>query len=398
MELGLHRRMRFLLELNTLYSYILRRAVVKLRSMAFVPPLYPFEETHVFDSDTQAVLTTIQAAIPSPARGDNPGFNKNWRSIHERDDIARRISASVRNAVGALQLKADRVAVNAIRDVGYAVLETKRLSPESVNDLVRHLDGQEVYPSHVVHFATKQPAAKSKIRQRKEPFGSYDVGTILRAPLTVEILADGEIIATIAEYFGCLPTIASVNVFWAFVADDGKPRGSQRFHRDVDDAKTCTLFINLTDTQTDDGAHCYIAKTHDYANLTSVFRDEQNDTLPSGLSPLAQRLRPDDFFNLPLNGYGSDKLYAHFFQPHMRFLYGERGSVIVTDNYGIHRGIPPLRRDRLIMWVSYALTSTHTQAASVKHQKRVPYSAVASRVQNGPMERYVLRNMIDFRC
>jgi hypothetical protein len=249
----------------------------------------------------------------------------------------------------------------------------------------------------VAHFAIEKPDTRDQAK-RKGAFGSYDLATILKAPGISQILADPAVIGLIGGYFGCLPTVSSVNLFWSFTSGDGKPKGPQLFHRDVDDFKTCTLFINLTDTSQDEGAHCYIEKSHTYAHLKKIFDDKKNDTLPADLNPFDRRLLPEDFFQLPLNGYGFDKLYAHFFTPQMKYLYGARGTVIVTDNYGIHRGIPPLQKDRLILWVSYALTATHTQSAKVRLQKRAAYSNVLDQIQDNPTNRYVLRNMVNFEA
>lgn len=395
-RIRLPKKIRFLLEINTLYSYIFHRGVVKLRSMFKLKPLYPYEENYRFDAETEGILKAIQKEIAPHERGDNPAFNKNWKSIHEREEIAQRVGSRIKNIIGEVKIDADDAALNSIQNVGYAVLGSQKLSTSAVDELVAFLDQQKVYPAHVAHFATQKPGTKDEVKQKGEPFGSYDVATILKAPHMAKILSDKNVTGMIAKYFGCLPTISSVNLFWSFVSTDGKPKGPQRFHRDVDDAKTCTMFINLTDTLPDEGAHCYVEKSSTYERLKGIFNDSKNDDLPSDLNPSQKRLGPEDFFTLPLNGYSFDKLYNHFFSANMVNLYGERGTVIVTDNYGIHRGVPPKQKDRLILWVSYALTSTHTQSAEVKLQKRVPYSQVKDRIENNKINRYVLRNIVNF--
>ena len=261
--------------------------------------------------------------------------------------------------------------------------------------IVDYLNEQKVYPAHVAHFAIQKPQEKTVIKKR-HPFGSYDLGTILKAPFAAQMLSDPRVIGTIADYFGCLPTISSINLFWAFTSSDGKSRGPQRFHRDIDDHKTCTMFINLTDTKKNEGAHCYIEKTHTLENLKEIFSDGKNDDLPNDLNPWKRRITPDDFFQLPLNGYSFDKLYNHFFQGHIVNLCGERGTVLITDNYGIHRGMPSSENDRLILWVSYALTATHTQSASVKLMKRAAYGEIKDHIEDNKTNRYVLRNVVDF--
>ena len=152
----------------------------------------------------------------------------------------------------------------------------------------------------------------------------------------------------------------------------------------------------MTDIQEENGAHCYIKKTHTYHTLKEVFLDSCNDNLPPDLNPFQRRLTPEDFFQLPLNGYTFDKLYQHFFRNQIVNLYGPRGTLIITDNYGIHRGVPSRNQDRLILWVSYALSAACTQPASVKLQKRVSYSEIKDQIEDNKINHYVFRNVIDF--
>ncbi len=394
MAIKLPKKIQFLLQINTLYSYIFHRFLVKIRSVFKLPPLYPYEKEYHFDAETKKILDQLQQAIPADERGDNPAFNKNWKNIAEREEKARRVSAIIKRTTGDIRLEGDGASLSSIREVGYARFKNKKMNVDIVDKIIGYLDQQKVYPSHVAHFTLEKPQEKEAVR-KKSPFGSYDVETILKAPFMAQILSDNQVVGTITDYFGCLPTIASVNLFWAFTSNDGKSRGPQRFHRDIDDHKTCTMFINLTDTKEDEGAHCYIQKTHTLETLKQVFNERKNDDLPEALNPWQRRVAPEDFFSLPLNGYSFDNLYNHFFQEHVVNLCGERGTVLVTDNYGIHRGMPSRQHDRLILWVSYALTATHTQSAEVKLIKRAPYSALKD-IENNKTNRYVLRNVVDF--
>lgn len=358
-------------------------------------PLYPYEETYKFDPEVEKILVQMRQAIPDQERGDNEKFNKNWKNIFEREETAVRVSGSIDHIIHKENIRPLPTALSSIKDIGYTRLPNKNLSREKVDKIVEYLNQQKVYPSHIAHFAIQKPQAKEIIKKQSS-FGSYDMQTILKAPFMAQILSDQEVIDTITSYFGCLPTVASVNLFWAFPSADGKAQGPQRFHRDIDDHKTCTMFINLTDTAEDEGAHCYTEKTHTYNTLKEIFQDSCNNDLPEDLNPYKRRMLPEDFFQLPLNGYSFDKIYTHFFGKNMVNLCGPRGTVLITDNYGIHRGIPARQHDRLILWVSYALSVTHTTSAAVKLQKRAAYSEIKESIENNIVNRYVLRNLIDF--
>ncbi len=395
MPLRLPKKIRFLLEINTLYSYIFHRILVKIRTRFKLPPIYPYEDIYSFDTETQKILDQMKQAIPDHERGDNPAFNKNWKNVFDREDIAERVSSHIKQIAGNINIEATPAALTSLKDIGYVRLSHKNLNPDNVAQILHYLNHQKVYPSHIAHFAIQKPMAKEIIK-KNHPFGSYDMQTILKAPFMAQLLSDKDVIGTITNYFGCLPTVSSINLFWSFTSSDGKAHGPQRFHRDIDDHKTCTMFINLTDTSEIEGAHCYVEKTHTYNRLKEVFSDSLNDNFPEDLNPFQKRLAPEDFFRLPLNGYSFDKLYDHFFRNHMVNLHGPAGTVLITDNYGIHKGMPPRNHDRLILWVSYALSVTHTVSASVKLQKRAAYSEIKDRIENNKINRYVLRNVIDF--
>jgi hypothetical protein len=393
--LNISKKISYLVQLKTLYSYIFHRALVKVRNTARLAPLYPYEDVYKFDQETERILEDLKKTIPDHLRGDNPAFNKNWKDVFEREETAKKIGAKIQAVTGPAGFSVDPSNPAALRNQGYLRLQSKNLSVEKVDEIVRFLDAQKVYPSHVAHFSLQKPQSKEEVK-KSQPFGSYDVETILKTPYIAGLLSDPEVVGTIADYFGCLPTVSSVNLFWSFASPDGKPRGPQNFHRDIDDYKTCTMFINLTDTKEDEGAHCYVEKTHTHDRLKEVFVDAKNDSLPSDLNPWNRRIAPEDLFALPLNGYSFEKLYTHFFKDRMVPLYGQRGSVLITDNYGIHRGVPSKQKDRLILWISFALTATHTISAEVKLQKRVPYAELKNHVQDNKINRYVLRNVIDF--
>ncbi len=393
--MSLGKAWRFLLEINTLYAYIFHRLKVKVRTWLRVPPVYPTETGRRVDPETQKILEVLRGAIPDRERGDNPAFSKDWKNVYDREATAATIAQHIAQSIDSRSLDTNTSTLSSLREFGFTRCDQKKLPAGQVADILSYLEWQNVYPSHVAHFALDKPRSKDIIK-KNQPFGSYDLQTTLRAPHVTSLLADPQVLGLIAGYFGCLPTIASVNLFWSFLSRDGKSRGPQRFHRDVDDYKTCTLFMNLTDTSESEGSHCYVKKSHVIERLREIFRDDRNDSLPTDLNPFHKRLTPEDFFQLSLNGYTYDKLYEHFFKDQFTYLYGERGSVVVTDNFGIHRGVPDRRGDRLVLWVSFALTATHAQSASVKLEKRLAYSDLKGEIANNSVNRYVLRNIIDF--
>jgi hypothetical protein len=381
-----------LLAIKDLYSRILVRIIIKLKFFFKLPPVYPYEHSYAFDQDTQRIVDQLKADIPDEERGDSLTFNKQGTNIVKREEAGVHVSRII-NRIIPYQ-SPNNLLSSDIEKLGYIQLPKKNLNGQQIIDIREYLDRQKVYPSHIAILAIEKPQDINAVKD-KSNFGSYDLSTSVLAPHVAEIISDPDIINLMADYFGCLPAISGVNLFWSFVKD-GKSRGVQRFHRDVDDYKSCTMFVNLTDTKEDDGAHCYIEKTHSIERLKSIFKEERNDDFPSDLNPFGRRITAEDLFQLPLHGYSFERIYDHFLKEHMIPLYGEKGSVILTDNYGIHRGLPA-KNDRLILWVSYALTATQVPISEgAKSQRRVKYEKLRHRIPDTKMNRYVLRNIVDF--
>lgn len=361
-----------------------------------MPPLYPYEDRYTFDEDTNKALSQIQSTIPDKNRGDNDAFDKYLSGVKERAQVASAVGKNIQQAVGNTKLSSDHGFLDTLNRNGIKEFDEMKLSSDEIDDVMNYLNQQSVYPSHVAHFALRKPHDFQWVKQR-ETFGSYDLETIMQAPHVIRYMADPRLIGLVSDYFGCLPTISSTNIFWSFPSKKKVTRGTQNFHRDVVDYRTFKLFICLTETTPNDGAHVYIEKTHTYEAISGIFDDQKNDTLPEDLNPFDHRLRPEDLFHLPLDGYGYDKLYEHFFKDQIKIFSGECGTVVCEDNFGIHRGIPPRARDRLMMWVAFSLTSADTYAAQVKLQKRIPYAKIKDKVDDSKENRYVLRNIIDFK-
>ena len=227
--------------------------------------------------------------------------------------------------------------------------------------------------------------------------GSYDTQTILGSSVLAKLVEDEEIIHLVGNYFGCLPTLCNVNLYWSFVRPNSVSAGTQTYHRDVDDHKTVNIFTNLTDTFLDDGSYCHIDKTHNYQSILEIFDKKIGDALPGGLNPYGRTLNPEDLFVLPLKGYSFDRLYNHLFSRNIKQLFGPAGTMRWADGYGLHRAIPPQSQNKLLFWMTFSLNRTSTETSKVPHQKRANYSKVRKYIADNNVTRDVLRSVIDFR-
>jgi hypothetical protein len=153
---------------------------------------------------------------------------------------------------------------------------------------------------------------------------AYPLSTLLDCQV-VRDFANSPVLLTIARnYLGCTPTISSIGVRWSF-PKPSRLDGTQIFHRDVDDWRFMKAFIYLTDVDHESGPHRYVKRTH----CTS------------------SRLRA-----LP---YSSVQLEQEYGAETIETVVGPRGTTFLADTFGIHCGMPPLTRPRLILQVQYSV-------------------------------------------
>lgn len=164
-----------------------------------------------------------------------------------------------------------------------------------------------------------------------------------------KLACDESVLRAAQVYLGGAPVVDIATAWWT-ASSAGVPdsEAAQLFHFDMDRPRWLKLFVYLTDVGPDNGPHVFIPGTH------------QDGGIPAALlSKGYARLQDDDV--------------AKCF-PRNRWLevVGSRGTVILEDTRGLHKGKPVSVGDRLIFQVEYA-SSLFGGAVSP-----IPYSSVRS--------------------
>ena len=109
-----------------------------------------------------------------------------------------------------------------------------------------------------------------------------------------------------------------------------------------------------------------------------------------------------------ITGYGNNDIYDYYFKDQKKELFGSIGSSFLTDAFALHRGVPPQKKPRLILWVSYSLLSEassssrnflgmHKKKTQTKTiLKRVKYEKISKIIKCSDLIKYSFRNIIDF--
>ena len=390
-----------------LIPHLRNRLVVSVRNWLGGKHHYPTEPAHTYTAATEAKLKTLALELEE----DSAVQDSRWSSGLSKEKKATLISSAISNAIEFDDSRCICGAVSELEHKGWTPLRNKALSGADIASIHDYLADKPVYPSHVAHWSANPPMSREQAEKAGGPYGSYDIETILQAPGIARLVADGEVISTVAKYFGCIPTICSINLFWSFYRGDRRDGVTQQFHRDVDDVRSSNFFCLLSDTAEQDGAYLHIEQTHTINALKSIFDHSKNNSLLASNNPLGRPLEPDDFFKLPFSfphGHGYDDLYHHFFSPQIKRFYGVPGLPMLTDGHGLHKGTPPSRPNgkRLLFWTTYTLTNNAIQSAANNQSswlnvnlppwRRVEYKHLRSAFESNEMTQYVLRNIVRF--
>jgi hypothetical protein len=125
------------------------------------------------------------------------------------------------------------------------------------------------------------------------------------------------------EYFGRGFWIDAVDMWWSF-PNSGAPQEAEKFHRDRDSLSFVKLFVYLTDVDENSGPHQYV--------LGSACSEQ-----------------------LIENRRFTDSEVTKAFPEDLCTIAGAAGTCFLENTFGIHRGLQPLLRPRLIFQVRYSI-------------------------------------------
>ncbi len=127
------------------------------------------------------------------------------------------------------------------------------------------------------------------------------------------------------EYFGVTPVLSNISCWISQPQENQSPKDSQYYHRDKDGLKWLELFVYLTEVCLDSGPHCYISGSH-----------KGNDFL--------KKLRLSD--HEVFNKYDPKDEKVHI---------GSMGDAFIEDTFGIHKGMVPKLKKRIVLQFQYSM-------------------------------------------
>ena len=151
----------------------------------------------------------------------------------------------------------------------------------------------------------------------------YTMTDILACPHVLRLANDPHLLELATNYIGCKPTISAVLLRWSFPSD-APGADVQAFHRDSDDWRFLKVLFYLTDVDEGAGPHVYVRGSH-----------RMNSTLR-------------------LHTFSDKTIEATWGDAAIKVL-GPRGFAFAADTYGVHKGMVPTTRPRLLLQIQYSL-------------------------------------------
>jgi hypothetical protein len=196
------------------------------------------------------------------------------------------------------------------------------LTKEKVAAMRAHLEKCTSFDPYRKELGTFKAPENAPQKTHVAYFSQSDV---VNTPHALEIANHPEVLNVIGTYFGCKPTISYMVAWWSVPSNDGAQH-AEKFHRDYDDLKFAKLFVYLTDVDELSGPHVYVKGTHSSDKLIARKRYEDNEVIENFPNP----------------------------RDHLR-LTGKAGTSFVETTFGLHRGVPPSDKPRLLFQVLYSL-------------------------------------------
>jgi hypothetical protein len=268
--------------------------------------------------------------------------------------------------------------VESVRQSGCADLG-RMLNAEQVSDIHGHLRQKPLLLAHDAHMATERVSSLSAVPEDQN-YACYDYLDLWSSPHIIELATSDRVLDVARGYFGCTPTLYSINAFWSFPHRKPHPY-SQVFHRDWEDYRSLVAFTLLTPVEIpEEGAHYYVETSHEV--------DKFKKTLSAGGVAA-------DLDRLSKRGEDVAPLAMKLFEHSARRFDGPAGTSFCIDGYGLHRAMVPLSRPRLLLWMRFG-NFFNEAAYNPPLLSGDPAAAqcVLGRIPDTPRHQYIFRYLI----
>lgn len=239
--------------------------------------------------------------------------------------------------------KAVESRTESLNQLGHTALP--KLSAKKVQDMLDHFEAAGCYagpfdPDH----ADRELMSAAELRNQKENTARYPTKTVALCPHLMRIASDPVVISILTNHLGAMPIILDYSCWWSFAHEEQDSQHAQLFHFDLADYRFSLMNLYLTDVDMEGGPHTIFEETHEMDQIKEI-RDQFD----------GDKSEWDDWYFYNLRK--TDEEMEHYFgRRTATSLTGEKGTTLLVNTRGIHKGMIPTRNDRLLVQICYGVT------------------------------------------
>ena len=225
--------------------------------------------------------------------------------------------------------------VETIKQSGYALLPP--VPADTVAEMRSYFAGRPVFESLGPPDPAPVPLDRAKHSLNLAHYAEADV---LNCPHLLDLALGPVPLGIARDFLGTVPVVITCAAWWSF-ADAPEARDAQLYHLDLDDYRFLKFFIYLTDVDAESGPHLFVPTTHRQDVLTKAREAAEN---PEQFDRWLGQLRKTDAEVEAAFGIQADRIT------------GPAGTAFIANTRGIHKGLLPKNRDRLVCQIVFGVT------------------------------------------
>ncbi len=227
--------------------------------------------------------------------------------------------ATIRSIFGELTPEYLQQIADHVRRDGFVVLD-RRLPPADVEALRAHALSTPCRPLNSNEQTVYRADQAAALRY------NFDESDVLACPAASRLAFDGGMSAIATTYFGARARYDFTGMWWSTSRGERDlSTAAQEFHFDLDRLNFLKAFVYLTDVDETNGPHVYVRGSH--------------------------RRKPPALREL--RRFSDAEVAAAFRNGEVTTICAPAGTVIVADTSGIHKGMPIVSGDRLMIQVEF---------------------------------------------
>jgi hypothetical protein len=264
-----------------------------------------------------------------------------YKNLEERNNLHQKIAEIINEYIPKIESKHNPKDEAFLKKNGYVVFENF-LDEKQVDSIVNYISDK---PGYNFHIPNRAFSSETKTISENIDWNilSYNTDLLLQNEIILKIMTDEMLISLVQSYFGCMPTIHMLSMWWSIFT--GEVFHTQKIHRDGDDYKFLSLLIYLNDIDENNGPHIFYPGTHNGSDDTD------------------------------------NKLV----------ILGKAGTAVLADTFAWHHGAPLNEGKRLLMFNRYGLFKNNNYFRDKSFLNMQSEETFFSKIDDNVTNRHLLR-------